>query len=395
MDIIIYILLTILTAYVAIGVFYSLFFAFFSLFYKDKVLPKSSNFAKIAVFLPGYKEDSIIFHVAKDALEQEYPSDKFDVIVIADSFGENALQALRTLPIKLKEVSFEKSTKAKSLNKVMADLPNVYDLAVVLDADNLMKSDFLSKINQAFQQGYMVMQGHRTAKNTDTAFARLDALSEEINNSIFRRGHWQLGISSALIGSAMAFEYKMYKEVMAGIDVVSGFDKELEIQLIKRNIQVAFLNDAIVYDEKVQSSAIFEKQRTRWLAAQINFAIKYFGQGIITLLTKGKITLFDKALQFVLLPRALSLAALLSLIILSYLLSETQFFYNNLILLAVFILAMLMAIPRGFYNWQMLSSIWVLPKAVVNMLLSLLKINSAKNTFIHTPHTHMHKNEKL
>jgi cellulose synthase/poly-beta-1,6-N-acetylglucosamine synthase-like glycosyltransferase len=46
------------------------------------------------------------------------------------------------LPIKLIEVSFDKSTKSKTLNKAMATLDQDYDIAVVLDADNVMAPDF-------------------------------------------------------------------------------------------------------------------------------------------------------------------------------------------------------------------------------------------------------------
>lgn len=375
--------------YVGVGVLYGLGFAIVSVFYRDKPLKPSSKQAKIAVFIPGYKEDTIIYQVAKDALEQDYPSSLYDVVVIADSFGSEVLAKLRTLPLKVMEVSFEKSTKAKSLNRVMGQLGDVYDVAVVLDADNLMQSDFLTKVNLAYQNGHHAIQGHRTAKNLDTNFARLDALSEEINNSIFRRGHWMLGLPSALIGSAMAFDYKMYRQVMSTIDVVSGFDKELEIQLLKRGIKVAFLDDAIVLDEKVQSSEIFEKQRTRWLAAQVNFALKYFATGLWQLLTRGRLGLFDKALQFVLLPRALSLMSLLFLGLVALLVGNFNAIWMSALLVVLFAASMILAIPRGFYNQQMLSAVISLPMAIFRMLSGLLKMNKAKNNFIHTPHTHI------
>ena len=184
MTIVLNTIMNLLLAYVGLGVLYGFFFAIVSVFYKDRKWGDSGFRSKIAVFIPGYKEDTIIYQVAKDALAQDYPSDKYEVIVIADSFGEEVLEKLRTLPLKVMEVSFERSTKAKSLNKVMGQLTEDYDIAVVLDADNLMKSDFLSKVNVAYQNGHMAIQGHRTAKNLDTNFARLDALSEEINNSI-------------------------------------------------------------------------------------------------------------------------------------------------------------------------------------------------------------------
>ena len=70
----------------------------------------------------------------------------------------------------------------------MAQLKNDYEIAVVLDADNIMAADFLTKINTAFDKGFTAVQGHRTAKNINNSWAVLDAISEEINNHIFRKG---------------------------------------------------------------------------------------------------------------------------------------------------------------------------------------------------------------
>jgi len=60
---------------------------------------------------------------------------------------QKKLQSLKKLPVKVIEVSFESSTKSKALNKAMEILRDDYNVALVLDADNLMETDFISKIN--------------------------------------------------------------------------------------------------------------------------------------------------------------------------------------------------------------------------------------------------------
>lgn len=114
---------------------YILLFSIASLFYKQKQYADNGNIKKIAVLIPGYKEDEVIVEVANAALQQEYPSTHYDVVIIADSFQEETISALKTLPIIVIEVSFDKSTKSKALNKAMATLERDYDIAVVLDAD--------------------------------------------------------------------------------------------------------------------------------------------------------------------------------------------------------------------------------------------------------------------
>ena len=151
---------------------------------------------------------------------------------------------LRSLPVKLIEVSFDKSTKSKALNKAMAQLTNPYDIAVVLDADNIMAPDFLQQVNTAYAAGYKAIQGHRTAKNLNTSWAVLDAVSEEINNHIVRKGHRVLGLSSAIIGSGMAFDYSYFKAIMADVKAVGGFDKEIELRMLKERNTIIYLSQA-------------------------------------------------------------------------------------------------------------------------------------------------------
>jgi cellulose synthase/poly-beta-1,6-N-acetylglucosamine synthase-like glycosyltransferase len=218
--------------------------------------PKTQR--KFAVFLPSYKEDKVILESAKKALIQDYPKALFDVIVIADSLKPETVAQLRELPITTYEVTFETSTKAKALNYAMAQLTEQYDIALILDADNIMATDFITKLNATFDLGYQVVQGHRTAKNTNSPTAILDAISEEINNHILRKGHRALGLSSALIGSGMAFDYALFVDVMSEINAIGGFDKELEMRLLKRGIVFDYIEDAFVYDEKVQNAEVLK-----------------------------------------------------------------------------------------------------------------------------------------
>nr|WP_319512650.1 glycosyltransferase family 2 protein [uncultured Draconibacterium sp.] len=360
---------------------------------KQKKIANPVN-RKFAVLIPGYKEDAVIVDVAKEALTQHYPTDCFDVVIIADSFQPKTIEELKKLPIKLIEVSFDVSTKSKALNKAMAELGDSYDVALVLDADNIMESDFISKINLAFESGYSVVQGHRIAKNTNTSFAVLDAISEEVNNHIFRKGHRNLGFSSALIGSGMAFDYAFFKETMANVKAVGGFDKELELKLLRDKKKIEYLHDAYVLDEKVQKSEVFAKQRKRWLSAQFVYFGRYFFPGVYHLIFKGNIDFFDKVYQMIAPPRVL-LLVIVSLLFVFY--GGVAVFSPDITFLSasyqewtiVFILvvvAFLLSIPGKFYTSATLKAILTLPKAFFLMFTSLFKLKGANKKFIHTEH---------
>lgn len=368
---------------------YLFVFSFASRFPIIRRKPLDFKQRRFAVIIPCYEEDDVIIEVAKDATRQNYPRDNFDVIVIADKFEKKTIDKLKRLDIILFDETFEISTKTRAINHALRQLPdNKYDVAVILDADNLMEPDFLAKLNNAFSYPDMAIQAHRTAKNLNTSFAILDAVSEEINNNIFRKGHAVLGLSSALIGSAMAFRYDFFKDMMKDIEVVGGFDKELELKLLSQKQHIAYLPDAIVYDEKVQNAQVFVKQRRRWLSAQFHYFGVYFIPAFKALIHDKNLDYFNKAYHYIQLPRVI-LLGLLSMIAFASIFVFTKIFiiawFSALLLI---ISALIIAIPGKFYNQRTLKAVLTLPKGFFYMLLSLLKIRGANKTFIHTKHTY-------
>jgi cellulose synthase/poly-beta-1,6-N-acetylglucosamine synthase-like glycosyltransferase len=371
---------------------YIFVFAFAGLFYKQPRYAQNPRLRKIAVLIPGYKEDDVILEVANEALIQDYPHEKYDVVIIADSFLPETIARLKQLPIIVIEVKFDKSTKSKALNKAMEQLTDKYDIAVVLDADNLMAADFLTKINATFEGEYMAVQGHRAAKNMDAALAILDAASEEINNHIFRKGHRVLGLSSAIIGSGMAFNYDFFKTMMSSVTAIGGFDKEIELKMLKGRHKIEYLHDALVYDEKVQKAEVFSNQRRRWLSAQLHYFRQDIGSSVKALITKGNIDYFDKAIQFIQPPRILLLGAVLAisaLFVITNYIFGISIWYNLmwLKLAGLCVFAFLFSVPLSFYNLATLKAMLSLPKGMLLMLGSLLKIKGANKQFIHTKHS--------
>ncbi|MFH1161110.1 MAG: glycosyltransferase family 2 protein [bacterium] len=377
----------IILVYLAFGTLYIFVFATASLFHYRPRKSEKEDLRRITVMIPAYKEDAVILEVANDALQQNYPKDKYEVVLIADSFQPETLEKLKEMPIKVIEVSFDQSTKSKALNKTMSLLPDdLFDIVVILDADNLMERDFLTRINNAYNAGCIAIQGHRIAKNTNNSFAILDAVSEEINNSTFRKGHRRLGLSSSLIGSGMAFDYRFFKTLMSSVKAVGGFDKEIELKMLKEGVRIEYLDRAMVYDEKVQKEEVFVRQRRRWLSAQIYYAA-YFGDALRAFFTKGNIDYLDKATQMLLPPRILLIGLLPLFTLLSIFVNPLLYTMIWAGLLGMLILTFLFAIPRKFYTTQTLVAILSIPRGIFLMLISLITTKGANKKFLHTEHT--------
>jgi cellulose synthase/poly-beta-1,6-N-acetylglucosamine synthase-like glycosyltransferase len=348
--------------------------------------------ARIAVMIPSYKEDNVIVATASNALLHDYPSDKFSVTVIADQLLPETILALKALPVNVVEPILEKSMKSRSLHAAFQQFPHLsYDLALILDADNIMSPGTLQKVNHAYQLGWKVIQCHRTAKNKNTSIAVLDALSEEINNTIFRRGQRALGLSCALIGSGMAFEYELIKEIF-GLERIHhnpGEDKEIEILLLQKRLKVEYIGDAHVYDEKVQRSEVFQKQRTRWLATQIGNIRLFWANGMQHHFREK--AYLHKFFQTLIMPRLL-LVLLFGLIVIgcaidaftgAHFLLPTWKYWAAPVLL--YTSALLIAVPPSFYDRRTLKALLKIPVLLFAVIKALFGIKKSRTQFIHTP----------
>jgi cellulose synthase/poly-beta-1,6-N-acetylglucosamine synthase-like glycosyltransferase len=367
---------------------YLLLFAISSFFYSFESPSKSDSHLKFLILIPAYKEDGVIITTAKENIKQNYPTELFDVYIVADSFESNTIESLRDIKkINCIEVSFEKSTKARSINKALQIMDDRYDGVVILDADNIMEKDFLKKVNRAMLDKHLAIQGHRVAKNLNTSFAILDAISEEVNNTIFRKGHVAIGLSSALIGSGMAFDFNLYKSVMGKIDTYADEDKELEIRLFLNRTKVTYLNDAYVFDEKVSNSSTFIKQRSRWISSQIFYARTYAFKAIYQLFAHSNIDLFNKILQFMLPPRILLLGLTLIISTISFFTSSIFLFYCWLIVFSICFLAIALSVPKKYYNVQTYKSLLRLPYGFLVMGIAVIQIKLGHRRLSPTPHS--------
>jgi cellulose synthase/poly-beta-1,6-N-acetylglucosamine synthase-like glycosyltransferase len=388
MDLLIKILFLVLFIYVALSVLYLFVFSMTGSFFYRKRRRQMYHepLKRIAILVPAYKEDGIILSTASNLLNLNYPSHLYDVYILADSFQEESLEKLKQMPINLFEVSFDKSTKTKSLNEGFRRINKEYDVALICDADNILAKDFLLKINEAFLNGAKAVQGRRVAKNLDTSFAILDACSEGINNTIFRKGPNAIGLSSSVIGSGMAFEFSMLKSILGKINAVGGFDKILQLDIVARGIKIQYLDDAIIFDEKVDSSHAFKQQRKRWVSSQFIYLKRFFFPAF-KYFFKGNLSYFNLAIaNNIVLPRAFLLLILPVLFVAAFFISQF-WVVAVLILVVLFLVSMIFALPKELVNRDLFYAALRLPKAVIVMAGTIFQIKKANKTFIHTVHT--------
>jgi cellulose synthase/poly-beta-1,6-N-acetylglucosamine synthase-like glycosyltransferase len=368
---------------VSLNVIYMSIFAFASLFTRHSSEPVAKHQNRFIILIPSYKSDSSIIQTVKSVLGQTYPQRLFDVTVVSDHQKEITNFRLAQFPITLLTPNFDTSTKGKSLQLAINNLPQfkIYDIVIVLDAGNIVEPDFLSKMNNAYEAaGTLAIQAHRMSKNRDTPIAYLDATFEEINNSIFRRGHIILGLSSAITGSGIAYDFRWFKENI--FKSQNGWeDKELESFLMRQNIFVDYFDHIHVYDEKTRKTDDFNRQRGRWASTQLHAFmanIKYLPVAIYN----KQYGFIDKIIQWILPPRTILMAIITSMcIILPFVYMTLAIKWWALFAWLLFIFAI--ATPDYLIDKKWEKAFIKVPFIMLSSILNLPRLIRCKKKFVH------------
>ena len=358
---------------VALTVLYLGIFAFTSMFARHTETPKAKNQNRFIILIPSHKSGKSVELTVNSILGQTYPQRLFDVTVIADHEDEITMFHLAQMPVTLLTPNYTKSSRTKSLQLAINNLPQfkIYDAVIILDAGDVVEPEFLEQMNDAYESaGTKAIQAHKLSFNRDTVSARLSAIFEEINNSIFRRGHISVGLSAAMASSGMVFNFEWFKQQILTAKI-NWADKELEALLIRHHIYIDYFDKIIVYGEKVRQAEEFNRQHRNWIITQWRAVLRnlrYLPQAII----QKHYDMIDKLLQWMILPRMVMMAIILFMcIIMPFIYFTLAVKWWALFAIVLFIFAM--ATPNYLVDEKWNSTFFKIPVVLLSSILHKFK----------------------
>ena len=360
----------ILFIFISLTILYMAFFAVTSLFNRHSDMPKAKRQNRFIVLIPAYGDGKNVMQTVKSILGQTYPQRMFDVTVISDHMSEMTNFQLAQQPVTLLTPNFEKSSKSKALQLAVNNLPQfkIYDVVIILNAGNVVEPEFLTQMNDAYEAaGTKAIQSHRISFNRDTTSARLSSVFEEINNSIFRRGHIAIGLSSALSDSGMAYEFSWFKENIMKLHAKNE-DKEMEALLMRQHIFIDYFDKILVFDEKARLADDFNREHSNWIVTQTRTIFRNIRYLPLALLNRHY-DLADKILQWMLIPRMILMFVVILMGII------TPFIYFSIALkwwalFAVILLIFAIATPNYLVDEHWDRTLFSIPIVVLSSVLN-------------------------
>lgn len=373
-----------LFAICAFTVFYLLVYAIAATGNRTDKYSESRVKHRFAILIPAYQDDDYIPYTVKSFLQQEYPIDCYDIIVISDHLKPETNRQLAQYPITLLQARFKKSSKMKSVKAAMSQLQEgQYDIVLIMNADNVVDTNFLEVVNNTYASGSNAIQTHRIYQERPSNVSILNAITDEINNSILRAGHVNLGLSASLNGSGMAFDFRWFVRNIIHTHS-TGEDKELEELLLRQGIHIEYIDTLETLDEKVRQPDALRNQRRRWIATQLFLALK-MGRNLPTALLNGNGDYLLKTLQAFIAPRSILLALIgfFSCVLCIFSPASSIKWWILLILLNG---ALYLAIPSNMRYKYMSRILRQTPYFVIIMLLNLFHLKGMAQKFNHTQH---------
>jgi cellulose synthase/poly-beta-1,6-N-acetylglucosamine synthase-like glycosyltransferase len=351
--------------------------------YLSRYKKTTDNEFDYAAIITAHQDTRFIAPLVDSFLKQHYK--KFTVYVVADdcdtrniSFSDNRI-VLLTPPVAL-------HSKIKSIEYAISNFKMEHDVLIIFDTDNLVHPNYLKNLNNYFQRGFRVVQTHMLSKNIENTYARLDSIGHIYYTFYERQVKMQLGLCSAILGLGVAIDYQLYKEIIYENKTkgFGGFDKKLQSQLARKVKQIAFAEDAVVYDEKVEDGAVMEKQRTRWIYAYFSHFKESWA------LTKAGVKNFNIG-QILLGATMLRPPMILLILLTAFVILIAAFVKPVLVIwwaviLFLFVTNFILTIATQSRQKGMLQSIQHIPLLMLSQLKALLKIKKAKKDFLKTEH---------
>ncbi len=267
---------------------------------------------------------------------------------------------------------------------------------MILDKDNVLDENFFNRIPDRLYKDFQVIQGKRMPLLVNTSFAFFDAISEALNDAMFRKAKQQCGMMVEISGSGMLIETGLFIETVGKLDGdAPGFDKNFMVKILtsSKKIKSIFWPASQLREEKMADASDMQQQRVRWFGEQYYNAVFNFKDLIAAGLKKKDLAPVDYLITLCRPPRSLHLMAT-GLLALIELVGTVIFPYwplkFPLYTIAYLIFACgltVFLIDQGILIKTLLHST-KLPRLTFNNLISACRSMKKENraTFIHSKH---------
>lgn len=238
------------------------------LFFTRKFKPAKKKH-KYAILIAARNEKNVIGNLLDSINKQDYPSELLTTFVVADNCTDNTAEIARKHgAVCYERFDNEHKTKGFALQYLLEKIGEDYDRMsfegyFIFDADNLLKNDYISKMNDAFDSGEKIITSYRNTKNFDENWiASTYAIHWIRSIRCNHRARSVLRLATNIQGTGFLFTNEIVKNGWHYTSLTE--DRALTADAVAQGYRISYQDEAMFYDEQPTSLKVALRQRTRW-----------------------------------------------------------------------------------------------------------------------------------
>ena len=260
--------------YDIIGIFLSIivihkaFYYIIGMFFTRKFAPAKKKH-KYAILIAARNEKYVIGNLLDSINKQDYPKEMLTVFVVADNCDDNTAEIARNHgAICYERKDLDHRTKGYALEYLFDRIEEDYGRMsfegyFIFDADNLLKEDYISKMNDAFDSGEKIITSYRNTKNFDENWiASTYALHWIRSIRTNHRARSVLRLATNIQGTGFLFTNEIVKDGWHYTSLTE--DRALTADAVAQGYMITYQDEAEFYDEQPVSLKVALRQRLRW-----------------------------------------------------------------------------------------------------------------------------------
>ena len=238
-------------------------------FFTTRKFKEAKHQYRYAVMVAARNEETVIGNLIDSIRKQDYPSELVDIFVVADNCTDNTAKIARELGAYCYErFDSEHRTKGFAIQYLVECIRRdhgieKYDGYFLFDADNLLKSDYITRMNESFDSGEKIITSYRNTKNFDDNWIAASygihwlrtVRSEHRAKSVFR-------LATRIQGTGFLFANELIKDGWNYTSLTE--DRAFCADAVANGYKISFNNAAEFYDEQPVSMKVAMRQRIRW-----------------------------------------------------------------------------------------------------------------------------------
>lgn len=262
------------TVYAAIGavlsamLIYKTAYKIIGLFFTRK-FPAAKQKHKYAVVIAARNEEKVIGNLLDSIAKQDYPKELITVFVVADNCTDKTAEVARNRgAVCYERFDNEHKTKGFALQFLFDRIEEDYGRQsfegyFVFDADNLLKEDYISRMNDAFDAGEKIITSYRNTKNFDESWIASTYALHWLRSIRFNhRARSVLRLATNIQGTGFLFANEIVKNGWKYTSLTE--DRALTADAVAQGYAITYNDAAEFYDEQPTSLKIALRQRLRW-----------------------------------------------------------------------------------------------------------------------------------